>query len=1153
MTRLRRIVILALAGLIFSACATATTMTPTSGVVEGSPILISEILVGIEGNNNYEFIEIYNASDSVINLQDWSLWYQLASNVEKLPIYVWQARTLIPPHGHFLLGRTGQDFGIAVDGEFDQGFVISKGGFELRQPDGEIADSLGWGVAPEAFTEGRPAPPLENGVSLERAPGGEQGNGADTNDNATDFILNKSPSPQNTGSLVTPLGQARLGISLTAPASVEPGESFTYGLTVVNETAETAHDVAVEYSIPVGLEIASLPPGVSLDGNIATWSLDALDVGSERLVQIMVAAPLNYLTIVGRDYFVVTSEIPTPTFGGPVWTQVEGGTLPIEVARSLVGENVTVEGVSTMYTGGFYAGSGAKFYLEDVTGGLQVYVSGAGELLEVPLDALVRVTGTIELYRGSVELIPDAVEDVEIVGTTEAWPPENVILHQAANDRETLPGRLVLVEGTATRIEEFSYSYEIDLVDDVGSLLTLYIDKLTEIGVELFEVGKQYRAIGVVEVIDIFQRLNPRLQSDITEIFPPGLLIEVRTPNSIQPGEDFTVIITVFNHFHETMTDLQIWVSIPDAAAVLEDVLDGGNVEEGRIKWLVSEIAGDGTSVSRSYKLRAIEGTEQIEIEDYGASVDEWGESVEGRPHRVFVGSGVPIWAIQGAGHSSPYKLEQLTTSGVVTGVFTELGGFWIQERMTDEDPETSAGLFVATGEMEIMVEQGDLVDVIGTVREVSQQTQIHVDDPENVSVLGKRNSLPSAISLDPPVDEEEAEIYYEVMEGMLVQVPGPAVAVGPTTKYGEYSLVLPYHGIERLFRDDDVGMLITVDDGSEIVHYDQSTLSYVVKTGDQVSNLLGPLAFTFGRYKIEPIVEPHVTLDAKGLPTLVETATEEFSVMTWNVENLFDILDPHPTEPSRPRKVDYDLALTKVANTIKAAGMPIVIGLQEVETIGILEDLADHQILGGLQYKPILLEGTDSRGIDVGYLVRGDRAKILHVQQHVAPEGLTSRPPLFIHVEMETDDETATLYVVNNHFSSLAGGEAATEPRRSAQAAWNVTILEELLTEVPGAYVAIIGDLNSFYNSSPIDVLRDAGLRHVFEFLPEDERYAYNYQGVAQTLDHILVTPSLMDLLARVDVLHVNADYPPPEPGDPSPLHKSDHDPIVATFSLEP
>ena len=98
-----------------------------------------------------------------------------------------------------------------------------------------------------------------------------------------------------------------------------------------------------------------------------------------------------------------------------------------------------------------------------------------------------------------------------------------------------------------------------------------------------------------------------------------------------------------------------------------------------------------------------------------------------------------------------------------------------------------------------------------------------------------------------------------------------------------------------------------------------------------------------------------------------------------------------------------------------------------------------------------------------------------------------------------------------------------------------------------------MIGDLNSYLNSPPIDLLREAGLTHVFEILPEGDRYTYIFEGVSQTLDHILVTQSLWERLDRVGVLHADADYPPMEPGDTSPERKSDHDPVVATFSLLP
>jgi predicted extracellular nuclease len=318
------------------------------------------------------------------------------------------------------------------------------------------------------------------------------------------------------------------------------------------------------------------------------------------------------------------------------------------------------------------------------------------------------------------------------------------------------------------------------------------------------------------------------------------------------------------------------------------------------------------------------------------------------------------------------------------------------------------------------------------------------------------------------------------------------------------------------------------------------------VSTGDQITDLEGPLAFTYGQYKLEPNYSPEVISEPIVPGSVHAVRPPKFSLMTWNVENLFDIEYPHPSSPPRPRKAQYELDLTKVANTLLAAGAPAIVGLQEVENLGIMEDLAAHELLSRFGYVPVLLEGTDSRGIDVAYLVRGDRAQIVDVQQFVAPEGLTSRPPLLIKVQLDLRNGDLILYILNNHFTSLAGGEAATEPRRTAQSAWNIEIVDRLRAADPDAHIVVLGDLNSFYDSLPIDVLRESGLRHVFEFLPGDERYTYIYQGVAQTLDHILVSPSLWAALEEVHVLHTNADFAMPDPEDDSLIHKSDHDPVI-------
>jgi predicted extracellular nuclease len=70
---------------------------------------------------------------------------------------------------------------------------------------------------------------------------------------------------------------------------------------------------------------------------------------------------------------------------------------------------------------------------------------------------------------------------------------------------------------------------------------------------------------------------------------------------------------------------------------------------------------------------------------------------------------------------------------------------------------------------------------------------------------------------------------------------------------------------------------------------------------------------------------------------------------------------------------------------------------------------------------------------------------------------------------------------------------------------------------------------------------------------LVEPERpYTYIYLGESETLDHILVTPSLYQRLVQVTGLHIDADYPPPIPEDPSARRASDHDPLVVIFSFE-
>ncbi|MCA9960526.1 MAG: endonuclease/exonuclease/phosphatase family protein, partial [Anaerolineales bacterium] len=376
---------------------------------------------------------------------------------------------------------------------------------------------------------------------------------------------------------------------------------------------------------------------------------------------------------------------------------------------------------------------------------------------------------------------------------------------------------------------------------------------------------------------------------------------------------------------------------------------------------------------------------------------------------------------------------------------------------------------------------------------------------------------------------------------------------IAPTTRFGEYALVRQTVGVETVRRTNDVGFVIFVDDGSTVAHEDQSTLLYAVKKGDMVSQLFGPLAFTFGQYKIEPLLPPQIGVAERPLPSLPPLADNELRIATFNTENFFDNSDPHPSSPPLPTRDEYEHKLAKLADAIVHMGAPQIIGLQEVENIDVLTDLAATEALASFNYQPYLIEGYDSRGIDVGYLVRTDVVTISGFTAYPEPNGLMSRPPLVITATVQGPSGPLTFYVLNNHFLSLSAGEEATEATRTAQAAWNVTIMDEIRAAHPDALFVVMGDLNSFYETPPLTTLQASGLHHVYEFLPDEERpYTYIFEGATQTLDHILLSPELFDAVTAVTALHIDANYPLPSTDDVSAKHVSDHDPLIVSIELK-
>jgi len=143
---------------------------------------------------------------------------------------------------------------------------------------------------------------------------------------------------------------------------------------------------------------------------------------------------------------------------------------------------------------------------------------------------------------------------------------------------------------------------------------------------------------------------------------------------------------------------------------------------------------------------------------------------------------------------------------------------------------------------------------------------------------------------------------------------------------------------------------------------------------------------------------------------------------------------------------------------------------------------------------------------------------------------------------------------VVGTHLTSRLGSTALFGPRqpqvaggeskREAQAQIVARVVAELLAADPGAWVVVTGDFNEFPFGEPLRILASAGLTNLMETLPAGERYTYVFEGNAQAIDHVLVSPALGEQLVPggLDIVHVNAEYRE---------QASDHDPQVVRFRV--
>ena len=515
---------------------------------------------------------------------------------------------------------------------------------------------------------------------------------------------------------------------------------------------------------------------------------------------------------------------------------------------------------------------------------------------------------------------------------------------------------------------------------------------------------------------------------------------------------------------------------------------------------------------------------------------------------------------IQGAAHLSPLRGQSVAAvPGIVTAVAAN--GFYMQDPLPDANPATSDAIFVFTNSAPTVV-AGDSVVVSGTVFEfrpgnnAGNLTTTELTSPV-VTKLSSGNALPAAMQLgvdrsapNQVIEDDASNVessgvfdpandgidFWESLEGMLVQVNNP-ITVSPTTGNAEI-WVLPNNGAGASSVTARGGSLVTASDfNPERLQLDNLLANQVfpqVDVGARLNTVTGVIDYGFGSFELRTLATPTVA-QASNLQREVTTlagGANLLRVATFNVENL---------DPS-DGAAKFNALAAAIAGNLKS---PDIVNLEEVQdnngatNNGVVDASVTLQALvdaiataGGPVYQwrqidPVNNSSGGEPGGNIRVVFLFDPSRVSFVEGSLKNLSDTtpadgdafagSRKPLV--GDFLFNGKTVTL--IGNHFNSKGGDGPlfgptqppvlTSEVQRLKQAAEVAAYVQQLQAANADAKVLVLGDLNDFEFSAPLTVLEGVGLTSLIETLPANERYSYNFEGNAQTLDHIQASASLV------------------------------------------
>ena len=475
-----------------------------------------------------------------------------------------------------------------------------------------------------------------------------------------------------------------------------------------------------------------------------------------------------------------------------------------------------------------------------------------------------------------------------------------------------------------------------------------------------------------------------------------------------------------------------------------------------------------------------------------------------------------------------------------------------------------------------------------------------------SISVVSSGNTLPAAVVIGasgrtPPnvvIDDDGLANYqpavdgidfFESLEGMRVTVKD-AKAVGPTALFssdttGEIFTIadngagatgLTGRGhitiTEADFNPERVQ--IQFDSGVQPGFFTSNVLKeeFRLNTAAALGDVTGVVSYAFGNFEVlatDVFTPVEAALAAET--TSVQKTPDRLTVTSYNVLNLDPDDNDGDTDVASAR---FATLAQQITDNLKA---PDIIALQEVQdndggkdtavTAGdlTLQTLVDAiEAAGGPQY--LFLDnppvddtsgGQPGGNIRTAYLYNPERVDFAAgsakpvTDPDFSDGDAFSESRLPLQASFEFNDQTFTL--INVHSTSRSGSTplfGATQPpvnageeAREAQAQVVNDAIDAILAGDPGANVILLGDFNGFYFEEQFEIASGGVLKNLTDALPSEERYSYVFEGNAQQLDYMLVTPNLFSN-AEFDIVHLNTA------ATSTATTASDHDPAIASFS---